>query len=96
MKGRLIRAHTTRSETISCKGQLPTQVGVVVGPSWYLRDPLVSTTQRDASLEQGSGLKVPCSYKVSAIGKLALLRYLSEFRFQVLTAITNDVSSIYP
>ena len=32
------------------------------------------------------GLKVPCSYYVSAIGKFALLRYLSEFRFQVLTS----------
>jgi len=37
-------------------------------------------------------LKVPCSYQVRAIGKFALLRYLSEFRFQVLTAITNDLS----
>jgi len=35
---------------------------------------------------------VPCSYSVSAIGKFALLRYLSEFRFQVLvlTAITSE------
>jgi len=38
------------------------------------------------------GLKVLCSYYVNAIGKIALLRYLSEFRFQVQTAITSDVS----
>jgi len=30
-----------------------------------------------------SPLKVPCSYKLTAMGKFALLRYLSEFRFQV-------------
>jgi len=29
------------------------------------------------------GLKVPCSYKVSARGKYALLMYLSEFRLRV-------------
>jgi len=27
-------------------------------------------------------LKVPCSYQVSAIGKFALLRYLSEMHFK--------------
>ena len=37
-------------------------------------------------------LKVLCSYYVNAISKIALLRYLSEFRFQVLAAITSDVS----
>jgi len=33
------------------------------------------------------GLKVLCSYKVTALSKFALLRYLSEIRFQVLAAI---------
>jgi len=33
------------------------------------------------------GLKVLCSYQVTALSKFALLRYLSEIRFQVLTAI---------
>jgi len=32
-------------------------------------------------------LKVLCSYQVTALSKLALLRYLSEIRLQVLTAI---------
>ena len=36
-------------------------------------------------------LKVPCSYLVNAIGEFALLMYLSEFRFQVLTAITSEL-----
>jgi len=33
---------------------------------------------------------MPCSYLVRAMGKFALLRYLSEFRFRVLTEITSD------
>jgi len=33
------------------------------------------------------GLKVLCSYWGTALSKFALLRYLSEIRFQVLTAI---------
>jgi len=32
-------------------------------------------------------LKVLCSYEVTALSKFALLRYLSEIRFQVLAAI---------
>ena len=28
-------------------------------------------------------LKVPCSYSITAMGKFALLRYLSEFRLRV-------------
>jgi len=43
-----------------------------------------------------SGLKVLCSYEVNAICKVALLRYLSEFRFQVLTAIASNLTYIYP
>ena len=38
-------------------------------------------------------LKVLCSYEVNAICKIALLRYLSEIRFQVLD---SDLSAIYP
>jgi len=30
--------------------------------------------------------------QVNAIGKIALLRYVSEFRLQVLTAITSNLS----
>ena len=37
-------------------------------------------------------LKVLCSYLVNTIFKIALLRYLSEFRFQVLTAITSSLT----
>jgi len=37
-----------------------------------------------------SGVKgALCSYYVNAIGKIASLRYLSEFQFQVLTTITS-------
>ena len=38
------------------------------------------------------GLKVLCSNSVNVISKIVLLRYLSDFRFQLLTAITRDVS----
>jgi len=38
-------------------------------------------------LNKRSRLKVLCSYYVTALSKFALLRYLSEIRFQVLTAI---------
>ena len=41
-------------------------------------------------------LKVPCSYGVSVIGRFAVLMYMSEFCFHVLTAIVGDVSTIYP
>ena len=39
---------------------------------------------------------MPYSYSVNAIGKFALLKSLSECRFQVLTAITSDLSYSYP
>jgi len=38
------------------------------------------------------GFKVLCSYSVTALSKFALLRYLSEIRFQVLD---SDLSAIY-
>jgi len=38
-------------------------------------------------------IKVLCSYQVTALSKFALLRYLSEIRFQVLD---SDLSAIYP
>ena len=44
-------------------------------------------------ISQGRSLKVLCSYSVNALSKFALLRYLSEIRFQVLD---SDVSAIYP
>jgi len=42
--------------------------------------------------EPETSLKVLYSYSVNAIGKIALLSYLSEFRFRVLTAIISDLS----
>jgi len=42
------------------------------------------------------GLKVPCSYEVSALSKFALLRYMSEFCFHVLMATISDLPTIYP
>jgi len=41
-------------------------------------------------------LKVPCSYSVSVIRKFALLLYICEFCFYVLTAIISDSPTIYP
>jgi len=40
------------------------------------------------------GLRVKCALQLLSkpIGEFALLRYLSEFWFRVLTAITSDVS----
>ena len=38
------------------------------------------TTPHDHKKEYPPHLKVPCKYKVSAMGKFALLMYMSEFR----------------
>ena len=37
-----------------------------------------------------------CSYEVTAICKFALLMYMSEFCFYVLTARISDLPTIYP
>jgi len=38
------------------------------------------------------GLDALSNDKIGAIGKFDLLRYLSEFRVQVVTAITSDLA----
>ena len=74
--------HTVLAMAISCKGQR-----AAVCP--FRHSPIGARRGRAATRDS---LKVPCSYEISAIGKFALLRYLSEFRFQILTAITSDLS----
>ena len=42
-----------------------------------------STLVMGLACDLRSGLKVPCSFQLTAMGKFALLRYLSEFRLRI-------------
>ena len=72
--------------------KIPTLWNPLVDSTAVLCSFLETWTQSLHLLVPTTRLKVPPSYKVTATGKFALLRYLSEFRFQVLTAITSDLS----
>ena len=79
--------------------KLTTKVRIVRGYLWgsfLIAAAALKTPTRNGHNAQGVNLKFEGALQLGlSRGQFALFMYMSEFRFQLLTAITSDLPTIY-